>query len=155
MRIAFFALLIASSVAHADVYRCKSGGKVVFSDLPCESGAKPINVRPAGGAASQDPARPSTERAKLDEINARLKRKELDADIEREERHLETIERDRDTELSQLREKKSYARNNLAGATWEQSISSEMIAVTNKYESKIRAQQRKIDEMKSARSATK
>ncbi len=36
-------------------------------------------------------------------------------------------------ELAALQNKKAYARNNLAGATWEQSISSEMQAVTQKY----------------------
>lgn len=37
-------------------------------------------------------------------------------------------------EIDQLRQRKSLARNNLAGATWEQSLSSEMQAVTQKYQ---------------------
>gem|GEM_PF-785867 len=37
------------------------------------------------------------------------------------------------SEIATLQAKKSYARNNLAGATWEQSISSEMQALTQKY----------------------
>lgn len=36
-------------------------------------------------------------------------------------------------ELAELRRKKGLANNNLAGATWEQSISSEMQAIVQKY----------------------
>lgn len=36
-------------------------------------------------------------------------------------------------EMAAIRERKAYAKNNLAGATWEQSLSTEMQAVASKY----------------------
>lgn len=38
-----------------------------------------------------------------------------------------------DQELDAIRNKKRYANNTLAGATWEQSLSTEMNAVTSRY----------------------
>lgn len=51
-----------------------------------------------------------------------------------------------DRELAALQYKKSQANNNLAGATWEQSISTEMQAVSEKYRTKIQiARDRIVD----------
>ena len=44
---------------------------------------------------------------------------------------------ERDAKLAALRDKKSYANNNLAGATWEKSISDEMQAVAQRYNADI------------------
>ena len=48
-------------------------------------------------------------------------------------------------ELTDLSEKKKYAANNFAGATWEQSISFEMSAVTSKYDALIDSAEAKIN----------
>jgi hypothetical protein len=54
-----------------------------------------------------------------------------------------------DRELAALREEQSKAKNNLAGATWQQSIATEMTAVTNKYQLKIQDAQHRLDAIKS------
>ena len=37
--------LLLSTSAHADVFKCKdSNGKTIYSDKPCEYGAKPLNI---------------------------------------------------------------------------------------------------------------
>jgi len=46
-----------------------------------------------------------------------------------------------------LSEKKKYATNNLVGATWEQSISFEMSAVTSKYDALIDSAEAKINRL--------
>ena len=46
-----------------------------------------------------------------------------------------------------LSEKKKYAANNFAGPTWEQSTSSEMSAVTSKYDALIDSAEAKIDRL--------
>ena len=48
-------------------------------------------------------------------------------------------------QIANLQRKKQYANNNLAGATWEQSISDEMSAVSQKYDALIRNDQSQID----------
>jgi hypothetical protein len=65
---------------------------------------------------------------RLREINYQLR--DYDAEINRYQQELEA-------ELGALERKKLYAKNNLAGATWEQSISTQMQAVNEKYRTKI------------------
>lgn len=70
MRSAFFAAVIAAFLvapAQAQVYKCTENGKTVFSDVPCATGAKRVDVRPATGGYDADAAaraRMQTERIK-------------------------------------------------------------------------------------------
>jgi ubiquinone biosynthesis protein UbiJ len=49
--------------------------------------------------------------------------------------------------ITALRYKKRQARNNLAGATWEQSISVEMDAISNQYNSRIDSLREEVDRL--------
>jgi hypothetical protein len=51
------AMLALACGAHAETYRCKEGGKVVFSDRICGTNAEAINVKPASGDAPAAGAR--------------------------------------------------------------------------------------------------
>lgn len=70
MRSALLAAAIAASLvspAQAQVYKCTENGKTVFSDVPCSTGAKRVDVRPAAGGYDADAAartRMQTERIK-------------------------------------------------------------------------------------------
>ena len=57
------------------------------------------------------------------------------------------MERLRDTELERLRAKKALANNNLAGAAYEQSISTEMQAVVAKYNGEIQAAREDLQQL--------
>lgn len=46
--------VLASGVVTADVYKCKEGGKEVYSDVPCLSGAEKIKITPASGNTAED-----------------------------------------------------------------------------------------------------
>ncbi len=48
--------------------------------------------------------------------------------------------------MARLKRKKMHANNNLAGATWEESISSEMQSVAESYKTKIQSAQNQIDD---------
>ena len=40
-----FAICATVSIAHAAVYKCKdSAGKTTYSDIPCDSGSKPLKL---------------------------------------------------------------------------------------------------------------
>lgn len=65
--------------------------------------------------------------------------------IAKNDEEIKLFQAQMDLELAELQQKKLNARNNLAGATWEQSISTEMNAVTSRYRSKIDA---KVEENK-------
>lgn len=70
MRLAIVAAAIAASLvapAQAQVYKCTENNKTVFSDVPCSTGAKRVDVRPAAGsydAQAAARARIQTERIK-------------------------------------------------------------------------------------------
>jgi hypothetical protein len=48
-------------------------------------------------------------------------------------------------EVAALRDQKQYANNNLAGATWQQSLSGEMSAVVARYDVRIRGIEAEIE----------
>lgn len=151
--LALLSLLVISSPALA-IYQCKApNGTTVFQDSPCEGGGgKQVQVRPARGGV--DSAGEPSAAADVTAGNDRIKRMERDSTlmgIDRQIRDLEyQIERHQanmDAELTALRNKQRYANNNLAGATWLQSISSEMQAVTDQYRAKIEADRGRIAEL--------
>jgi len=126
-------------------------GKVVFQDAPCTSGkAEALNVKPARGRSDAEsqptpssangdalPVKPLTEAQRIEqrvaESQRARRRQELEVRLLPES--LIAIDRHRafcDQQLAQLQNKKRLANNNLAGATWEGSISSEMVALATR-----------------------
>lgn len=159
-RLMILAALLAASAAQAQVYKCQEGGKTVFSDVPCGAGRE-INVRPASGAAPVREPRPgqdapaasvaSKEKALVDQYERERKLRGIDYDIEQLERTLENDQKRLDADLKAYQRKKMYANNNLAGATWESSISEEMVAVTQRYEMKAASDRAKIEKLRAER----
>jgi len=50
------ALCTTVSIAHAYVYKCKdSAGKTTYSDLPCDSGGRPLKLSDDGKGKPTDP----------------------------------------------------------------------------------------------------
>lgn len=131
----------------AAVYKCQVNGETVFSQTPCAADAEKVEVkvhRPSEGETKA-----AEERANwLREENAAMRadRKSRDAAIEiaKLEREIEGYQVQMDKELAALRGQKARANNNLAGATWEQSIATEMQAVVDKYSTKIKINRDKI-----------
>jgi len=80
---------------------------------------------------------PAVRSARADQGEVAIRRRQLTNEIEFKERHIESVRNEMNAELEFLRAKKSRASNNLAGATWEQSISYEMSAVVSTYDMRI------------------
>lgn len=162
-----FAVLAASMPAAAQVYKCKdTNGTTVFSSQPCGADARAVDVRPAAGrGASATPTQPSapatsaptapaaSPRSLVERGNAAAQRRMLDDEILRKERQLSATHAEHEERQAELREKKQRARNNLAGATWEQSISDEMNALASQYNGRIQQAQRDIDVLRQRRAA--
>ena len=143
------AALVVALPAGAQVYKCKEGATTVFSATPCATDARQIDVRPASGAgrgAAPAPAGksgPSAAPPAPAPGSAAAMRRQ--GDLMQAERELkdaqalrERLVRDRENELEAQRLKKHQANNNLAGATWLQSISAEMQVISDNYAQKIR-----------------
>lgn len=151
--------------ATAQVYKCKDGNTTVFSATPCAAEARPIDVRPASGTSRQAPATtaaaapsaaasaeaPGGQRNMMQRADDAARRRILDDDIWRKQRALDSLHDELSLRQTQLRNKKTWATNNLAGAVWEQSISDEMQAVAAEYDIKIRKATKEIDELKAKR----
>ena len=150
--------LLAASAAQAQVYKCSEGGRTVFSDTPCAGGSGgQIDVRPSSGAAptfapGATPINSSTNpKAVLAQIERERELRSIDFDIDALERTMEADSRRMGAELDALKAKKGQANNNLAGATWEASISQEMLVVTQRYQMKATADQLKLEQLREQR----
>lgn len=144
--------IVLTSPAWA-INKCKGAdGKIVFQDAPCTGQGEQIVVKPASGHA---PAAPSSSASAATAAAPALadpggkKEGAFGASWQRrtylENRGvadargaLRSHQAQCDAKQRELASKKNYAKNNLAGATWEQSISTEMQAAATMCDSKTR-----------------
>lgn len=145
--IAAMAALTAGAAQAAQVHVCTDkDGKKTFQQVPCE-GAKTSETK------TYEVQNVGTEMKKLDIEQGITDRnnRQLDRDIKKSEDKITEYQQAMSRELSLLRSKKRHANNNLAGAQWEESISSEMNAVTAKWDSMIRTEQGRLDNLRAQR----
>ena len=161
---AFVLLLFTSQVpAQTKFYQCKDQwGQPVYSQRPCGSDAQEKSVtahdRISGdgdfksSTESPAPSAPSatatTQTYSIEVTRDKRRLSEIKEDIKRRERRIEQYADERDERIAVLQLKTRYANNNLAGATWQESLASEMSAVATQYDTKIDQQQEKIDDLK-------
>jgi hypothetical protein len=140
------ALAIISGAPVWAINKCTVDGRVVFQDAACPGKGETLVVRPASGAPPKeqpvDANRANPEGAAKPMTEAqRIERQVANSQQERRRQELEVrlvpdadaaIYRNRsacDRDMKALQAKKTMANNNLAGATWEGSISGEMTAL--------------------------
>lgn len=151
------AVALTSLTVQAQVYKCKVDGKTVFSDQSCAPDAKQINVRPAAGHSPTAPT-PGSVNASPAVVNsssnpqavvARMEHeraiREIESKIQRLRSRVLEEQDSMNREVAALRDQKQYANNNLAGATWQQSLSGEMSAVVARYDVRIRGIEAEIE----------
>lgn len=147
------ATLSSTASAQTSFYKCKDErGNPVFSQRPCGTDAETGSVSgPAhtGGPVTTIESAPAAAEppSAWDKVEASNLLRDANREIDRREARVASLEAERDRKIAVLKNKKRYANNNLAGATWEESISSEMQAITDQYQSKIDAEHRKIDRL--------
>ena len=154
-------LIVATSIccipfsASADVFKCIEDGKTVFQDKPCRGAGMAIAVKPASGSAqtvnegAPYEARPETRlKEHVRSMELERKQREIEYAIRDNENEIQAYQSQMKRELASLQNKKRRAKNNLAGATWEQSISIEMQTVSAKYRTKIQVSQDRIAQLR-------
>jgi hypothetical protein len=174
MKPSLFALLLALAPLGAvaqSLYKCTEGGVVKYAERPCgksavlisgpQAGAQPKTIvqtteppapapAPAIAARAPDAATPAP-------ADAQKARQEQLAQMAKERRirelgfEIRDAEREMDDELEKLRQRKYRSANNLAGATWESSISQEMQAATSKHTARIDALRREKASLQASR----
>lgn len=134
------ALGLACTAAAAQFKCTDASGRVTFQQVECGPSARQqaLQLRRTDEAASS-PAAASAAGGTVEQRMVRqLERERKIRALTDEVARLETVVDQRNAamnaELDGLRERKLKAKNNQAGATWEQSISTEMQAVTAKHQ---------------------
>ena len=123
-------------------------GKISFQDAACDGKTEKLDVKPASGKAPANIAtndgtlqanatRPMTEAQKIEAQIAASQgdRRKRELELRLVPDAFTAINQQRtqcDRELKVLQDRKARASNNLAGATWEGSISSEMTAIATR-----------------------
>lgn len=148
-----------SSPANA-VFKCEVDGKITFSQTRCAPTAETIQIKthtPSAESAEHAASRADAIKAQLDKNQTQRETRRIRAKIRTLETDVERYQKLQDMEIDVLQKKKSRANNNLAGATWEQSISQEMQAVVQNYSTKINTArdqikrlQKRLDEMQAS-----
>lgn len=144
--------LLVALPAAAQVNKCVVDGKVVYQAAPCKTGTQKAVIMPRHDIAEDDA---KMAREKFLEADGARKQRDKKASVDDQiawnERQIAEYQKAMDAELAALKASKTQAANNLAGATYEQSISTEMQAVTAKYQTKIQAAQEKIKSLRKER----
>lgn len=128
-------------------------GKAVFQDLPCSGGqGGRVDVRPASGREAPTPqaapaGKPSVEAEGV--FGDRWQRLQhlKNRGVPDARADLQNTIANCDAQQLELSKRKTYANNNLAGATWEQSISTEMQAKATLCDAKIRDARSLVDRL--------
>lgn len=161
----FFAFLITA--VQAQIYGCKINGKIVYTNQPCngsvEKEKSQVNktekmvekANPQSVAIEQHDFLPNARKPEESISALEMKYFILDDEVYRLEKKLEKLEQEFENEINRLERKKYLAMNNLAGATWEQSISTEIQATGERYIRKIDRKIVEIDRKKEERSEIK
>lgn len=133
--------LLVPMVSWGAVYKCTDDkGRAVFSQSPCGVDAAEIELENSQGNSA-----PTPDGSKfVQQTNQTIESNQIKREIRKLESDIESYQRGMEGEIASLRYRSKYANNNLAGATWQQSLAKEMEAVTQKYQSKIQVAQSKI-----------
>lgn len=139
--------LFWASSGYADIYKCVVNGKTTFAQQPCAANAVKVEVNTH--QPSDEERQRAQESAEFNQsYNAENKLKYKILTLNRKnsdlKRNIEDYQSKMDSEIEDLKRDKSRSANNLAGATWEKSLSEEMSAVTSKYQVKIEQANREI-----------
>lgn len=141
------AALIAAAPAWA-INKCTgSDGKTVFQDAPCAGKGEKIEVRPASGSAPIAPSAATATVKKEGAFGESWQRRTYleNRGVADARSALQSHKAQCDAKQRELSSQKSQASNNLAGATWLQSIATEMQAAATICETKSRDLQHNLE----------
>jgi len=148
------------SAAQAQVYKCVEDGKTIFQGVPCRGAGAAIIVDPASGPATATaptvtPDSVTRMKDDLKSMETSKRQREIDSAtrdtyvaIQNLERVIQSDQSSMANEMAMVRSQKLYANNNLAGATWEQSISTEMQAIAAKYRTIIQINRDRVTQLR-------
>ncbi|RYH41902.1 MAG: hypothetical protein EON54_17930 [Alcaligenaceae bacterium] len=162
MRVLLAGSLIALAAPAWSITKCTGpDGKTVFQDVPCAGKSEQLVIRPASGhveapkqskdgaASATNAPQPAPTTQKEGAFGASWQRRTYleNRGIADARAAVQTHQNRCDAQQRELAAKKLNANNNLAGATWEQSISSEMQAAATICDSRGRDLKSNLDSL--------
>ncbi|MFS1424718.1 hypothetical protein [Shewanella sp. 10N.286.48.B5] len=139
------ALSIAAFSTDAAVYKCADG---VYQAEPCDDESEPLDLSNVGSSVANTTALSDSSSAQKEQISTYVRNKKIARQIAELERDRKQVIKSRDKELAHLRERGQWANNNLAGATWQQSLAQEMTAVTQQADTQVTSIDRQISSLR-------
>lgn len=143
-----FIFLFSASCFGASVYQCEIDGEMVFSQMPCEPGAEKIQVSTPKSNTKIKTNHQALSSSTTEQDFKKLKVFQINQEIKRRNTQIQKYHKKRDKELEAIEIKKLYARNNLAGAIYEESLSKEMLSINHKYTALIDDENLKISTLR-------
>jgi hypothetical protein len=133
--IRIFFILVCGLIAHAanaDIYKCTGpNGNLIFSQKPCGANAETVVIKDTTSGVS------ITGDGDFSQVDADRRTRDIDRAIDRHYRTIGELQRERDAKVADIRHQQSRAANNLAGATYLQSLATEMQAINDDYNTRI------------------
>lgn len=139
------ALSVCFGAQAAEVYKCKDAkGRLTFSQKPCAQDAEKIKV---SGPSETGTNFAGSDFSKFDAEKAKENKEKAINNIYK---RIDGLRAERDRKINNLKGRQGYARNNLAGATYMQSLATEMQSVTDDYNARIEMEMKEIEQLRSA-----
>ena len=148
-------LCFASLTASAEVYKCADGK---YQADPCDGESVPLDLSNVGSVIAS-PTNPnnilssssssSSSSDKKSEVSSYIHKQQIKREITALEQDRRRVFKERDAKIKELRERGRYASNNLAGATWQQSLAQEMTAVMQQADTVVGTLDRQISLLRS------
>ena len=140
------AMGIPSFSAVAEVYKCADGK---YQSDPCDETSKPVDLSNVGSVVASRSV-VGVDYGKKQEISAYIDNQRISREITKLENDRKRVIERRDQRMRDLQNGRLYANNNLAGATWQQSLAQEMAAVAQQADTQVASIDRQIEQLKSA-----
>jgi hypothetical protein len=151
---ALLALSIApvpAEEAHTQLYKCNQDGRVTYSDQPCGSAEKRIDVdyarpeAPQGAATAAGDAEVQADRV----AQAQL----LDTEILKAEQRISRLQIERDGRIAELRRERYAGTEDLDQQAWQAKMDQRIGAVAAEYQDTIDTEQARLAELQAKRAA--
>ncbi len=138
-------LLILASSANAAVYECNVEGQTIYSDQPCGDDAVEIEVKEVNVLSKNKSQQPEKIAENKKAISGYIENANIERRVKTLRSKIKGVNKARDKKIAALKRKSRRANNNLAGATWLESIAQETQAVIQQADSEIRMHQNEIE----------
>jgi len=140
-------MILVNKALAGTVYKCTVDGVIKYSQMPCGDGEpeKVIILDVMSNSIKPTQKQSQSTTSNNDYI---VKSHIISNKIKRSEANIKKYQKKMVKELSVLKARTYNANNNLAGAVYQDALSNEMIAVTNKYQSLIDTETTIINRLK-------